>query len=188
MAKAHRKKKDPEKVRRDLLESAALIVIEKGFANMTVQAVAEAAGVTKGAFFHHFPTKQNLIDEVCADILRSVDELVDSYIAVTTQQYGIFTRAYVNVHIERTKDASVWASLSVPLVSDPTLRSLWNTWLAERLERHKATDSDPELALVRYAVDGIWLDDLMHDCTRSAEERQYLKTQLLALIDRKTHS
>jgi AcrR family transcriptional regulator len=93
MAIAHRKKKEPEKVRRALLDCAAAIAVSKGFSGLTVQAVADGAGVTKGGFFHHFPSKQALMDEVCAELLRSIDALVDEYMAQGPQGYGAFTRA-----------------------------------------------------------------------------------------------
>lgn len=40
-----------------ILEAAQRLVLERGFAAVTVDAVIEAAGVSKGAFFHHFPSK-----------------------------------------------------------------------------------------------------------------------------------
>ena len=59
MVNAHHRKKQPEQVRRTLLDCAARIAAEQGIANVTVQAVAEAAGVTKGGLFHHFPEQKH---------------------------------------------------------------------------------------------------------------------------------
>jgi AcrR family transcriptional regulator len=185
MAIAHRKKKEPEKVRRALLDCAAAIAVSKGFSGLTVQAVADGAGVAKGGFFHHFPSKQALMDEVCAELLRSIDALVDEYMAQGPQGYGAFTRAYVQAILTPAEKSSPWVSLSVALVADPQLRSLWTGWLQQRLNRHRQTDNHAALAFARYAADGIWLEDLMLGKKRSAGETARLQKQLLTLIDRK---
>jgi TetR/AcrR family transcriptional repressor of nem operon len=43
-----------------LLDAALRLVREKGFAGTSVDELCAAAGVTKGAFFHHFKTKEAL--------------------------------------------------------------------------------------------------------------------------------
>ena len=62
MTNAHERKKQPEVVRRNLLDCAAKLAAEQGVAALSVQAVADAAGVTKGGLFHHFPSKQVLLE------------------------------------------------------------------------------------------------------------------------------
>ncbi|NLD53452.1 MAG: TetR/AcrR family transcriptional regulator [Burkholderiaceae bacterium] len=48
----------PSRVR--LLEAALRLIRTKGYAATTVDDVCEAAGVTKGSFFHHFKGKEDL--------------------------------------------------------------------------------------------------------------------------------
>jgi TetR/AcrR family transcriptional repressor of nem operon len=43
-----------------LIEAARRLVRHKGFAATSVDDLCSAAGVTKGAFFHHFPSKEAL--------------------------------------------------------------------------------------------------------------------------------
>ncbi len=43
-----------------LLEAALQLIRAKGYAATTVEHVCEAAGVTKGSFFHHFKGKEDL--------------------------------------------------------------------------------------------------------------------------------
>lgn len=46
--------------RRKLLDAAVSIIRRRGYAATSVEELCGAAGVTKGAFFHHFPTKDSL--------------------------------------------------------------------------------------------------------------------------------
>lgn len=55
-------KQSPERgdARIRLLEAARDIIRQKGFAATTLDDLCKSAGVTKGAFFHHFKTKESL--------------------------------------------------------------------------------------------------------------------------------
>lgn len=48
------------KTRDRILEAARALVLERGFTATTVDAVLAAAETSKGAFFHHFPSKAHL--------------------------------------------------------------------------------------------------------------------------------
>jgi TetR/AcrR family transcriptional regulator, transcriptional repressor for nem operon len=53
-------KKNPERTHTLILDHAETLVYEHGFSGTTVDAVIKAAGVSKGAFFHHFSSKSDL--------------------------------------------------------------------------------------------------------------------------------
>jgi len=44
-----------------LLQSALTTIRRKGYAATTVETICDAAGVTKGSFFHHFRSKEDLV-------------------------------------------------------------------------------------------------------------------------------
>ncbi|MDB5798746.1 MAG: Transcriptional regulator, TetR family [Paucimonas sp.] len=52
--------RDSQATRTRLLESARDVIRKKGYAATTVDEVCQAAGVTKGGFFHHFASKEAL--------------------------------------------------------------------------------------------------------------------------------
>lgn len=51
---------DGTATRQAIMDSAEGLVLEQGFAGTSVDAIIGQAGVTKGAFFHHFESKQDL--------------------------------------------------------------------------------------------------------------------------------
>jgi TetR/AcrR family transcriptional repressor of nem operon len=60
-----------------LMEAAVAMVREKGFAATSVDDLCKQAGVTKGAFFHHFATKEQLGVEAA----RHWDEMTSAFFA-----------------------------------------------------------------------------------------------------------
>lgn len=182
---SYNRKKQPEQVQRALLECAAKLAADHGIAGVTVQAVADSAGVTKGGLFHHFPSKQALLDGMVDALLYKLDAEIDSSIAEDPIHYGCFTRAYVkSVFIGRAFGFETpWSTLFMAVISDSALRSRWVEWFAGRLERHKATDDDQTLNVVRLAADGAWLSYVTADSRVAQLEVEALKEHLLALTE-----
>jgi len=180
--------KQPEQVRRALLDHAAAIAMDHGVAGITVQAVAATAGVTKGGLFHHFGSKQALIEGLFADLLARVDAEIDAAIENDPKPRGSFTRAYVNaVFTGRTFGFTTpWAALSMVVVTDPPLRRLWNGWMKARLKRHRATDGAPALQIVRLAADGAWLSYVTTGQTRVSAELRAVRGDLIAQTHRRS--
>lgn len=87
--------RDPVKTRERILDAAQELILDHGYGATTVDAVVARAGITKGAFFHHFAAK--------ADLARA---LVD--------RYARMDRELLEHHVERAKK----------LASDPLERVL----------------------------------------------------------------
>lgn len=174
----YKRTKQPKAVRKALLDEAIKLIISNGLSAVTVQAVSAAAGVSKGGFLHHFPTKAALIDAVFRDLLDSIDCELDRYMANDDATAGVFTRAYVKVVLETdwTSGDSQLAALSIFMLTEPQLRDAWATWFNARLVQHDATDGDIRFALVRFATDGIWLSALANV---KMPDRQQLLGRLL---------
>ncbi|WP_079312455.1 TetR/AcrR family transcriptional regulator [Microbispora sp. GKU 823] len=59
-----------EPVRQRLLAEATRLFAERGFESTSVQEIVAAAGVTKGAMYHYFDSKDDLLHEIYARVLR----------------------------------------------------------------------------------------------------------------------
>ena len=76
--------KDPEERRSELLACAMRLFDEEGYDNVSVRAVARAAGVAPALAYHYFDSKEKLFDEAvrayarrCADGFIAVDRAVE---------------------------------------------------------------------------------------------------------------
>src|SRR5262245_64791759 len=56
--------------REQLLQIAAELFASKGFRNTTVRDIADQAGILSGSLYHHFDSKESMVDE----ILRTFQE------------------------------------------------------------------------------------------------------------------
>jgi AcrR family transcriptional regulator len=160
---AHKRKKQPELVRRALLDEAARITLEQGLSKVTFQAVADAVGVTKGGVMHHFATKDALILEVFYDAMVKFEAEVNAAMAKDPVSYGSFTRAYIDATISLGEKGQAefnsQATLYVLMLGDRMLRERWAEWSNEQLKKYAATDNSETLCMVRLVADGIWLSD-----------------------------
>ena len=59
-----------EPVRQRLLAEATRLFAERGFESTSVQEIVAAAGVTKGAMYHYFSSKDDLLHEIYMRVLR----------------------------------------------------------------------------------------------------------------------
>ena len=160
---AYKRKKQPEVVRRALLDQAARITLEQGLSKVTFQAVADAAGVTKGGVMHHFATKNALVLEVFNDAMAKFEAEVVAAMAADPVPYGAFTRAYIEATIslgeKGQQEFDNQATLYVLMLGDSELRELWAQRANDQLKKYEATDNTETLCLARLAADGIWLSD-----------------------------
>nr|WP_253682029.1 TetR/AcrR family transcriptional regulator [Stenotrophomonas maltophilia] len=65
-----------------------------------MQDVAQAAGVSKGALFHHFSSKQVLVDEAIGALIGEFEARVRALLQENPEGHGRFSRAYVQANFE----------------------------------------------------------------------------------------
>jgi AcrR family transcriptional regulator len=132
---AYMKKKDPLFVRESLLNAAFELAATKGMADVTVNKVSDLAGVTKGAFFHHFDNKEMLVTELMQMLLARLDKQFDQLMAEEENSDGCFTRAYIRAaFFEGASERKVWGALLSLMASKGQVGCVWNNWLSERLK------------------------------------------------------
>ena len=77
---ARRTKEDAEETRHQLLEAAQRVFAEKGVSRTSLQDIAQAAGVTRGAIYWHFKNKAELFNALMDSVILPMEQ--------TLQQIG----------------------------------------------------------------------------------------------------
>ena len=182
MEDAHRRKKQPEFVRKTILEQAARIASSGGLSQHTIAGVAKASGVTKGGLFYHFPNKSLLIESMLDYLLAELDNQIDAYMADDPMPYGRFTRAYVKTVFDDTKKTDdPCNSLFISMLSDSSIQKKWLIWMEIRLARHRDTDGSADLEIVRLAADGLWLTMTTQMATVLMSDNESLFCKLISM-------
>src|SRR5437764_12724343 len=58
--------------RAELLALAATMFAERGFVSTTVRDIADAAGILSGSLYHHFDSKESMVDEILREFLAEL--------------------------------------------------------------------------------------------------------------------
>ncbi|OGB55937.1 MAG: TetR family transcriptional regulator [Burkholderiales bacterium RIFOXYC12_FULL_60_6] len=90
---ARRTKEDAEETRHQLLEAAQRVFAEKGVSRTSLQDIAQAAGVTRGAIYWHFKNKAELFNAMMDSAVLPMEQAM--------QQMGHDARQDPLVELER---------------------------------------------------------------------------------------
>ena len=146
-----------------MIDAAETVVIRRGIANLTLEAAATEAGVSKGGLLHHFPSKDRLIE---AMVQRSAENWRKCY----TEGYereppgpGRQCRALLNHCLS---DAEGWtqelqrssSACFAALAQNPSLMAPMRAAYSELQERVANDGLPPGVGeAVAAAIDGLWL-------------------------------
>ncbi|WP_018655376.1 TetR/AcrR family transcriptional regulator [Actinomadura flavalba] len=166
-----------------LLDAAEALLSEQGTQALTLAAVAERAGVSKGGLLYHFPNKETLVGALVERVITDFDELIESFVDDTP---GAYTRAYVRATFEiLTGEARAYRRWSAIMAAatDPALAAPLN----EAMRRwHGRTEPGPDplaSAIVRLAAEGLW--EVVSHAPGLYDEAQFtaLRERMLRLLD-----
>ncbi len=87
-----RTREEAEKTRQTILDAALEIFSQQGFEAARLQDIADAAGVTRGAIYHHFKDKTGLLQKLQEEISLGEERVVDRAIAEGGNLVEIMTR------------------------------------------------------------------------------------------------
>lgn len=118
-----------EETRTRILEAALRRFASVGYSAASVDDICVAAGVSKGAFYHHFPGKQALFLELLNQWLDTIDVGLDAarqqtvpetLLAFTDMLPGIFAAAdgrlpmFLEFWLQASRDEAVWQATVAP--------------------------------------------------------------------------
>lgn len=143
--------------RRKILEAASELAREAGPGNLSLDAVAARAGVSKGGLLYHFPSKSRLLEAVVELFLESFEASLQTREKELESQPDRLLCAYLDLFIEEHRCHQPPASgVLAALAENPSFLNPVRRYERALLDRMKADSRDPALAmLVFLAVHGL---------------------------------
>ena len=126
-----RRSRRPERTRQELLHQARRLFARDGYAEASIREIVVAAGLTKGALYHHFDDKLDLyravVEEMAEELAGRIEAAADGC-PDPWERLQAMCRAYL--------DASLDASLARILMLEAPAVLGWKAW-CEIGERHE---------------------------------------------------
>ena len=158
-------RKDPHDTRTRILDAAEHLSCENGPAHVSIEAVAARAGVSKGGFLYHFPTKQALLRALVSEHVEGLRRAMAARGGDTPLAQAL---AYLDVMRDKLTESGPRPGLFAAIAEDPEFIAPVRALRAEILDDVFRRCPDPKLATVVFlASEGLVFarltDPLAHD-------------------------
>ncbi|WP_137876202.1 TetR/AcrR family transcriptional regulator [Rhodococcus sp. Q] len=118
--------------RAELLDLAAALFAERGTRATTVRDIADAAGILSGSLYHHFDSKESMVDEI---LRRFLDDLFGRYSVIT--ESGLGARATLEALVVASFEAIDSSHAAVAIYQDEAKHLVGNERFAYITERNR---------------------------------------------------
>ncbi|MFA5110325.1 MAG: TetR/AcrR family transcriptional regulator [Desulfobaccales bacterium] len=173
------------RTREVILDAAEELVLNVGAAHMTLEAVAEQAGISKGGLIYHFPAKEALLEAMVSRLLqRFAERQAETAMSLPEgpkrELLAYLMASFTDAEATKRLSASLLAaSANDPKLLDP-VREYFRDWFARlgtcglKFER---------AAVISLAVDGLWLLELLQLSPLDQGQRAGVSQELFRLVD-----
>ena len=156
--------------RAEILDRAAELFAQRGIAATTVREIGDAVGMLSGSLYHHFASKEQMIEEIIASYL---EDLLRRYRAVSAahdqprERFAALVRTSFHSVAEHPSACRIYQrdfALLADLASFPrmkrigaTTRRIWLTTIEDGVAAGTLrSDLDPEV-FYRFLRDALWM-------------------------------
>ena len=185
-----------------ILETALALFAQSGYLGTSMRDIAKELGITKGALYKHYASKQEILDSIVERMNKMDCERAEAYEMPETEPDG-FAKAYLHTPIAKIRTYSMaqfahWTKepfssnfrkmLTLEQYRDPKLAQLYHDYLATGPTEYmaaifrKLTDSDD--AAMQLALEFYGPMFLLYSVYDGANEKESVAPMLCAHIDR----
>jgi AcrR family transcriptional regulator len=156
--------------RDELLAIAGRLFAERGFRNTTVRDIADAAGILSGSLYHHFDSKESIVDELLDTFQQQLFDEYDAILAsdrsprskleaIVRASFAAIDEHHSEVAIFQNDAAylSAFERFGYLVERNERFRRLWTGLLREGVAAGELrADLDVEL-VYRFLRDTVWV-------------------------------
>jgi AcrR family transcriptional regulator len=166
-----------------LLDAAEAIVTESGAAHLTLDAVAERAGISKGGLIYNFPTKEALLEAMIGRLIERFDQIREKVRGQLPS--GTSNELLVEIMTIQSlpgSDDRLSSALLAVTANQPELMNSLRQRNCQRFKDQLTSRSHFERsAILLFAALGLHFHDLLKMSMVSEEQRNQIFTELLRL-------
>ena len=184
-----------------ILETALELFAQSGYLGTSMSDIAGTLGITKGALYKHYTSKQEILDSIVEQMNKMDYERAEAYEMPETEPDG-FAEAYLHTPVQKIRTYSMaqfdhWTKepfssnfrkmLTLEQYRDPKLAQLHHDYLAGGPLEYmaaifrKMTDSDEDA--MQLALEFYGPMYLLYSVYDEAEEKESVSSLLVAHID-----
>jgi AcrR family transcriptional regulator len=176
---------DSEEYRKELLYRCFDLFADKGYANVTTRQISKELGISTGAMYHYFPSKQALFEQLVEEISWQDVRLFKSITegGTLTERIDKLGQLLIQNEERFVKQAVIWTDFyqhhALSEISDnPVFQQIDRRYQQGMEELLRL--SSPKLAkFVWTLIDGILLEQMESDPNFPFAEQIHLFTQML---------
>ena len=146
-----------EETRAKIMEAAIRLFSTRGYNKASVDDICEEAGISKGAFYHHFKSKQELFLALLDSWLQNIDHAIDAakdmtapetFMQMTTAFPYIFETAgeglpmFLEFWLQASRDKKIWEASIAPY---RRYHKYFTTLIKKGVDEGSFVEVDPEL-------------------------------------------
>jgi len=175
--------------RNKILDATERVILRDGPHGVSVDAVLAESGMSKGGFFHHFPTKAALLAGLLERLSRAVAATAATSMRGDSQLRGRALRTQIAVAFdlpptERYRTRALVLALVAGVIESQEVAAQARKANRAALTIATGEGVDRGAALcVQLALDGYFLGEAFKTIKLEREDREALRTTLHALVD-----
>jgi AcrR family transcriptional regulator len=164
-----------EETRSRILESAIKLFSKRGYNKASVDDICAEAGISKGAFYHHFESKQALFLALLDGWLQTIDNAIEAsrdktapetFMQMTEAFPYIFETAgeglpmFLEFWLQASRDPKIWEASIAPY---RRYHKYFTSLIKKGVEEGSFVEVDPELAsrLIVSTAMGLFLQSML---------------------------
>jgi AcrR family transcriptional regulator len=164
-----------EETRAKILDAAVRLFSTHGYNTASVDTICEEAGISKGAFYHHFETKQALFLALLDGWLQAIDNAIEAskemtapetFMQMTEAFPSIFKTAgeglpmFLEFWLQASRDKTIWEASIAPY---RRYHKYFTSLIKKGVEEGSFVEVDPELAsrMIVSTAMGLFLQSML---------------------------
>lgn len=144
---------DAEELRETFLDTAERLFVSRGYRATTIEAIAHAAGYSRGSVYRHFPTRDSLVEALMQRTTRRHMRGIRDRLLEGSRPLDMIVESLVIVATELNRDPLVRSisdhtderTVATMLARNPELHRLVAAWMANIIETDEGRTLRPGL-------------------------------------------